>query len=107
MSAGSTKSHGTSKTLQCSVATCGLTDIEKEDTSTQHDKQTTSSNNHGTQANGTKPSEEAMKNDDMSKKTMKRIQPERIAEVGEWKAEKEGEERGLTCRAADGRRPRS
>lgn len=33
-----------------------------------------------------------MKNDDMSKKTMKRIQPEKIAEVGEWKAEKAGEE---------------
>lgn len=66
--------------------------MQKEDTSTQHDNQTTSSNNHATQANGTKPSEEAMKNDDMSKKTMKRIQPEKIAEVGEWKAEKAGEE---------------
>jgi hypothetical protein len=33
-----------------------------------------------------------MKNNVMSKKSMKRIQPEKIAEVGEWKAEKEGEE---------------
>jgi hypothetical protein len=33
-----------------------------------------------------------VKNDDMAKKIMKRIQPEKIAEVGEWKAEKEGED---------------
>jgi CRISPR/Cas system CSM-associated protein Csm4 (group 5 of RAMP superfamily) len=33
-----------------------------------------------------------MKNDDITKKPMKRIQPEKIAEVGEWKAEKAGEE---------------
>jgi hypothetical protein len=33
-----------------------------------------------------------LKNDDMPKKPMKRIQPEKIAEVGEWKAEEKGEE---------------
>jgi hypothetical protein len=33
-----------------------------------------------------------MKVDGMPKKTLKRVQPEKIAEVGEWKAEKAGEE---------------
>jgi hypothetical protein len=33
-----------------------------------------------------------MEKDDMPKKPMKRIQPEKIAEVGEWKAEEKGEE---------------
>jgi len=30
--------------------------------------------------------------EDDAKKSMRRIQPEKIAEVGEWKAKKEGEE---------------
>jgi hypothetical protein len=33
-----------------------------------------------------------MEKDDMPKKPMKHIQPEKIAEVGEWKAEEKGEE---------------
>jgi CRISPR/Cas system CSM-associated protein Csm4 (group 5 of RAMP superfamily) len=45
-----------------------------------------------TQTHDTSPSEKAKKNDDIPKKTMKRIHPEKIAEVGEWKAEKKGEE---------------
>ena len=48
--------------------------------------------NHAIRANETKSSETMLNSDEVPKKIMKRIRPEKIAEVGEWKAEKQGEE---------------
>jgi len=59
--------------------------------STQHQDsdQIASANNHAAQVDGTKLLEGAMSNDDVPKKSMRRILPEKIAEVGEWKVAKE------------------
>ena len=51
-----------------------------------------SADNHAIQANETKSSETMLNSDEIPKKIMKRIRPEKIAEVGEWKAEKQSEE---------------
>lgn len=58
----------------------------------QDSDQIASANNHAAQVDGTKFLEGAMSNDGAPKKSMRRIIPEKIAEVGEWKAEKKGDE---------------
>jgi len=58
----------------------------------QDSDQIASANNHATQVDGTKLLHGAISNDGAPKKFMRRILPDKIAEVGEWKAEKKGDE---------------
>ena len=75
---------------QTSTTASVLTKIGKEHISAQYQDsdQIASANNRAAQDDGRNPLEGAMSNDDVSKKSMKRIRPEKIAEVGEWKAYK-------------------